>query len=125
MTIGTYLFPKLPTFSMRKKIEFEQLAKRVVTFYNNEGGRVMKRTAAHFKKEKVPERTIDNIISKYLTYNSTEFRPKSGRPLKIFDQKLRSLGPQVYIRRSATPSQNELPEALQASVAHLQCHFAR
>ena len=91
MTIGTYLFPKLPTFSMRKKIEFEQLAKRVVTFYNNEGGRVMKRTAAHFKKEKVPERTIYNIISKYLTYNTTEFRPKSGRPLKISDQKLRSL----------------------------------
>ena len=51
----------------------------------------MKQTAAHFKKEKVPERTIHNIISKYLTYNTTEFRPKSGRPRKISDQKLRSL----------------------------------
>ena len=91
ISIDMYPIHKLPTFSMRKKIESEQLAKRVVTFYNNEGGRVRKQTAAHFKKEKVPERTICNIISKYLTYNTTEIRPKSGRPRKISDQKLRSL----------------------------------
>ena len=78
-------------FFDEEKIESEQLAKRVVTFYNNAGGHVMKQTAAHFKKEKVPERTIYNIISKYIKYNTTEFRPKSGRPRKISDQKLRSL----------------------------------
>ena len=82
-----YLVPKLPTFSMRKKIESEQLAKRVSTFFNNQGGHVKKQTVAHFKRE----RTIYNIISKYATYNTTEIRPKSGRPRKISDQKLRSL----------------------------------
>ena len=55
MSIEMYPVLKLLTFSIRKNIESEQLAKRVVTFYNNEGGRVMKQTAAHFKKEKVTE----------------------------------------------------------------------
>lgn len=74
-----------------KKAQSEQLSKRVVTFYNNEGGRVMKLTVAHFKKEKVPRRTIHNIISKYHKYNTTKFRPKCGRRPKISDQQLRSL----------------------------------
>ena len=59
-----------------------------VTFYNNEGGRVMKPTFLHFKKEKVPERTIYNIISKYVTYNITEIR---ASPPRLFDRKRRSL----------------------------------
>lgn len=74
-----------------KKIESEQLSTRVVTFYENEGGRMMKLTAAHLKREKVPSRTVYNIASKYLHFNTTEFRQKSGRPRKISDQQLRSL----------------------------------
>lgn len=91
MNIGIYLRRKLFTFEFMKKLESEELSKRVVTFYNNEGGRVMKLTAARFKKEKVPERTIYNIISKYLKYNAIQFRPKSGRPRKISNQQLQSL----------------------------------
>jgi transposase len=98
MSMVICLLPKLFTFWIMKKIESEQLSKRVVTFYNNEGSRVMKLTAAHFKKEKVPERTIYNIISKYLKYNTTEFRPKNGRPRKISNQQLQSLVKSVQDR---------------------------
>ena len=51
----------------------------------------MKLTVAHFKKQKIPERTIYNIIFKYLNYDTTEFRLKSGRPRKISDRQLQSL----------------------------------
>ena len=61
----------------------EALKKRIVNYYLNIAKKVKIDTVNHFKKEKVPERSIYNIISHYEQQKTTSDLPRRGRPQKL------------------------------------------
>ena len=54
MHISICLHPEFFVPWIMKKIESEELSTRVVTYYNNEVGRITKLTVTHFKKRRSP-----------------------------------------------------------------------
>ena len=42
----------------------------------------------YLKKQNIPQRTIYNILKRYLTYNTTKDRVRSGRSVKLSDKNL-------------------------------------
>ena len=71
--------------------EREDTAKRVCNFYEDAASHSVKTTINYFKKCDIPERTLRYILKKYLTYETTKFLPRKGRPVKINDWLLNEL----------------------------------
>ena len=71
--------------------EREDIAKLVCNFYEDAASHSVKATINYFKKRDIPERTIRYILKKYLTYGTTKFLPRKGRPVKINDRLLNEL----------------------------------
>ena len=71
--------------------EREDIAKRVCNFHEDAASHSVKATINYFKKRDIPERTIRYILKKYLTYETTKFLPRKGRPVKINDRLLNEL----------------------------------
>ena len=71
--------------------EREDIAKRVCNFYEDATSHSVKATINYFKKRDIPERTVRYILKKYLTYGTTKFLPRKGRPVKINDRLLNEL----------------------------------
>ena len=71
--------------------EREDIAKRVCNFYEDAAIHCVKTTINYFKKREIPERTIRYMLKKYLTYGTTKFLPRKGRPVKINDRLLNEL----------------------------------
>lgn len=69
----------------------EALKKRIVNYYLNIANKVKNDTVNHFKKEKVPERNIYNIISRYEKYKTTLDLPRCGRPQKLRPRQVKHL----------------------------------
>ena len=61
----------------------EALKKRILNYYLNIAKKVKIDTVNHFKKEKVPERSIYNIISHYEQHKTTSDLTRRGRPQKL------------------------------------------
>ena len=71
--------------------EKEDFAKCVCNFYEDAATHSVKTTINYLKKRDIPEGTIRYILKKYLTYGTTKFMPRKGRPVKINDQLLNEL----------------------------------
>ena len=65
------------------KSERESLQKRIVQFYVNVVNKKKNLTVKHFLKEKIPRRTICNIIEKYDKCGHVGDKPRSCRPNKL------------------------------------------
>ena len=74
-----------------KKSEREDLANCVVTHHINVSRFCKKSTVFYFKKLGIPRSTIYRILAKYAKHKQTCFLPKSGRPTKVSDKKLKIL----------------------------------
>ena len=72
-------------------VEREALKKRIVNYFFDVASCDKNATVKHFKQEKIPERTIYFITSRYFRTNTTEDLLRSGRPLKLGTQKIRQL----------------------------------
>jgi len=73
------------------KFDREALSKRIVSFYIDRSGLSKYLTCQHFKKEGVPKSTIYNVIAKYEKHGCYEDLPRSGRPPKMDDKKVKRL----------------------------------
>ncbi len=71
--------------------EREYLQKRVVQYYLNIADKNKSVTVYHFAQEKIPRRTIYNIIKKYEDYGHVGDKPRSGRPKKLCQGELTRL----------------------------------
>jgi transposase len=71
--------------------ERECLQKRIVQFYVNIAGKKKKLTVNHFLTEKIPRRTIYNIIKNYKEGATVGGKPRSGRPKKLCSGQLTRL----------------------------------
>ena len=71
--------------------EREDIAKRVCNFHEDAASYSVKATINYFKKRDIRERIILYILKKYLTYGTTKFLPRKGRPVKINDRLLNEL----------------------------------
>ncbi len=65
------------------KSEREHLQKRIVQFYLNVAGEQKSVTVNHFLEEKIPRRTIYNILQKYERSGEVGDKPRCGRPKKL------------------------------------------
>ena len=70
------------------RAEREALSQRIYNFYHDAANNSVKTTVNYFKKQNIPQRTIYNILKRYLTYNTTKDRVRSGRPVKLCDKNL-------------------------------------
>ena len=71
--------------------EYEDIAKRIITFHISSANSILKTTVFHFLKQKIPRQTICDILKKYNVHKTRTFLSKSGRPAKISDKEVRSL----------------------------------
>ena len=69
----------------------EAPAERIYNFNHGSAGESKKTTVNCFLKQKIPRRTVYDMLGKYLTYAIKKDRPRSGRPLKLFGQKLTAI----------------------------------
>ena len=69
----------------------EALKKRIVNHNLNIAKKKKIDTVNHFKKEKVPERTIYQVITNYENNKITQDLPRSGRPQKLAPAKVKRL----------------------------------
>ena len=65
------------------KSERESLQKRIVQFYLNVANRKKNLTVNHFLNEKIPRRTIYNVITKYEECGHIGDKKRSGHPKKL------------------------------------------
>ena len=86
--------------------EREALSQRICNFYCDSANKSVKTTVNYFIKQNIPRRTIYYILNKYLKYGITKNRPRSGRPLKLSDKKLKDIVKSVNNRTDV--SQREL-----------------
>jgi len=86
--------------------EREALSQRICNFYCDSANKSVKTTVKYFVKQNIPQRTIYYILNKYLKYGITKDRPRSGRPLKLSDKKLKQIVKSVNNRTGV--SQREL-----------------
>ena len=63
--------------------ERESLQKRMVQFFLNVADKKKNVTVNHFLKEKIPHRTIYNVIMKYEECGHIGDKPRFGRPKKL------------------------------------------
>lgn len=63
--------------------EREELAKRVVQFYENRGGHNLQKTIKHFKEETISRQTVTNIITRFNERGNAEYLPNRGPVPKI------------------------------------------
>ena len=82
---------KIKNFEIMARSDREALKKRIVNYYLNIANKVKNDTVNHFKKEKVPERSIYNIISHYQKYKTTLDLLRCGRPQKLRPGKVKRL----------------------------------
>lgn len=65
------------------KVQFyQERAHRIIAFFQSNNNNI-KATIDHFKKENVPQRSIRDIIKRYLDEGRTEFKKKTGRPASV------------------------------------------
>jgi len=71
--------------------EREALSRRICNFYCDSANKSVKTTVNYFIKQNIPRQTIYYILNKYLKYGITKDRPRSGRPLKLSDEKIKDI----------------------------------
>jgi transposase len=73
------------------RAEREALSQRICNFFRDAANNSVKTTVNYFKKQNIPQRTIYNILKRYITYNTTKDRPRSGRPMKLSHKNLTTI----------------------------------
>ena len=71
--------------------EREALSQRICNFYFDAANKSVKTTVYYFKKQNIPQSTIDYILKKYLRHRTTTDLPRSGRPVKLSTKNLNKL----------------------------------
>lgn len=91
-----------------KKPESEALAKRIVHFYTNDGGRDVKLTCRHFMAEGIARTTIKDIIGRYeergtVVHETSGGRPRSVATVKVVNaiSRLIEKDPNISVRNGA------------------------
>ena len=85
--------------------EREALEQRICNFYCDSSNKSVKTTVNYFIKQNIPRRTVYYILNKYLRYGITKDQPRSGRSLKLSNEKLNDIVKSVNNRSGISQRQ--------------------
>ena len=71
--------------------EHEQIARQILTYHIWCENSTSKITVCHFVKQGIPRRTIYDVLKCYDERKTTNFLPKSGRPLRLSNKDVQAL----------------------------------
>ena len=78
--------------------EREALSQYICNFYHDSTNNSVKATVNYFKKQNISQRTIYNILNKYLKYRTTRDRPRNDRSVKLSNKTLKDIVKSVNSR---------------------------
>ena len=84
---------------------YQERAKRIIQFFQQHNDDIQL-TINHFKEENVPERSIRDVVNRFLKEGRVDFKPKTGRPSTVDTKTNRKRVKLAYLRKPSRSVRN-------------------